>query len=239
MKMNVLVKFFLSSALFGTISGIPVLKTMDQILSIVRCYVPEDAHILEAGSYDGKESCELSEYWPKGVVYSFEPVSELYERVVANTKHRSNIKTYHMALGDRVGATDIFVSEWNSKPGVAGQSSSIISPKEHLVYAPWVLFPRSERVELTTIDAWARQESVTRIDMIWLDVQGVAYEVLKASPEILSTTKAILIELEFVEAYEGQHLAHDVHPMLTEKGFVLMGVRPWGWFADFLYIRSV
>lgn len=235
--MNTLKKLFFATVFCVKVSATPVLKTMDEILSIVRQHIPEDAQILEAGSYDGKESCELSDYWPKGMVYSFEPVSELYTKVVANTSHRSNIKTYHMALGDHVGVADIFVSEWSYKPGIAGQSSSIIAPKEHCTYAPEVIFPRAEVVPLTTIDAWALRESVKRIDMMWLDVQGVAYEVLKASPRILATTKAILIELEFVEAYEGQRLAHDVHTMLTQEGFTLMGVRPWGWFADFLYIR--
>lgn len=237
MKIVIYSALIIGIAISSGVGAVVQLKTMDQILDMVQRYVPEDARILEAGSYDGKESRELSLWWPKGKVYCFEPVNDLYEEVVKNVRDRKNIKTYHMALGDYVGTTRLFVSEWSYKPGVTGQSSSIIPPKEHLTYAPDVLFPREEEVRVMTIDAWAEEEGIDRIDMMWLDVQGVGYEVLASSPKIVSTTKAILIELEYVEAYEGQRLAQDVHTLLSKQGFRLVGIRPWGWFADFLYVR--
>ena len=215
------------------------LKTPEDVLRAVRKYLPRDARFLEAGAYDGEDSISLARNWPEGMIYSFEPIGEHYNRLVKQVQNIGNIKTYQEALGDYVGKANIFVSEWVEKPGIAGQSSSMLPPKEHLIYSPGVIFPRTEVVSLTTIDAWAEREGVDRIDMMWLDLQGVEYEALVSSPKMLATAKVIFLEVEYVEAYEGQKLAQDIRDFLSSQGFTLIGIRyACDWFGDYLFVRK-
>jgi len=55
-----------------------------------------------------------------------------------------------------------------------------------------------------------------------LDLQGSELDVIMASPIILNTVKAIYTEVEFIEAYKGQHLYTDVKNFLESQGFKII-----------------
>jgi hypothetical protein len=94
-----------------------------------------------------------------------------------------------------------------------------------------------------TIDAWAKQGAVQNIDFMWLDMQGYELNALKASPKIFKTVKAVLIEVEFVEAYEGQYMYNDVKQWFEQQGFAMVAtdfdVKKPAWFwGNALFVRS-
>ena len=74
---------------------------------------------------------------------------------------------------------------------------------------------------------------------MWLDLQGMEYEALKSSPKILATVKAILLEVEFVEAYKGQILFKDIKKWLESENFKMVALnhKPT-WFGDALFVRA-
>ena len=72
---------------------------------------------------------------------------------------------------------------------------------------------------VTTLDDWAEQHGVDHIDMLWLDLQGFEYQVLKACPKILKTVKALQVEFSVVPFYEGTILYDDLRDFLIENGF--------------------
>jgi FkbM family methyltransferase len=211
-------------------------------LSIAAQYLPSNPVIVEAGAYDGKETCVLASYWPRGYIHSFEPVQELFKKVVSNTKHVSNISVYNLALGVHCGPAIFYLSVEPEDTEHVSQSSSLYPPKEHLNYST-SLFERTESVTVTTLDEWAEQQGVEKVDMLWLDMQGYELPALKASPKILSGVSVILTELEFVEAYMGQPLYKEVRAWLAEQGFVLVAgnfgfpKHPGTWFGDGLFVR--
>ena len=105
------------------------------------------------------------------------------------------------------------------------------------------MFKDCEVVPVTTLDAWAMEFGIPKIDVLWLDMQGAELEVLKASPQVLSGVSVISTEIEFVEAYEGQPLYQEVRAWLEEQGFQLIAgtfefpKSPQVWFADALFVR--
>lgn len=211
-------------------------------LSIIQQYLPDDPVIVEAGAYDGNESCILAQTWPKGHVHSFEPINELFQILSNRVKNAANISTYKLALGDHCGQTVMYLSSESNNPGHVSMSSSLYSPKDHLLYAA-TLFEGYEVVDVITLDEWAEQKKIDKVDMLWLDMQGYELPALKAAPKLLSNVSVILTELEFVEAYEGQPLYQEVKLWLEEQGFVLIGgnfgfpkqLRQW--FGDGLFVR--
>ena len=188
-----------------------------QALDIVARYLPENPVILEAGAYDGSESIVMSNKWSAATIYTFEPVPSLYNKLVLKTQNFPRIHTYQLALSDKIGSAQFYLSTAPWVSNEVSQSSSLLAPKDHLVHAPGVHFDNIINVLTTTIDAWAQEQKVNNIDLLWLDMQGYELQALKAAPKILKTVKAILTEVEFVEAYKDQPLYEEVKNGLKSR----------------------
>ena len=133
----------------------------------------------------------------------------------------------------------MYVSEEPNRPNIPSQSSSLLAPKDHLKYSS-TQFKKEIEVQTITIDEWASQKGVDHIDLMWLDMQGYELNALKASPNILKTVKAILTEVEFVEAYKGQFQFKEVKEWLEGQGFTMVAENfgTYGnWFGDALFVR--
>ena len=211
----------------------------EEVVRRLRAILPENPIIVEAGTYDGQDTMELSRLLPKAKIYTLEPVPELFNKSVKRLESFSNIRIYNYALSDRTGVANMYLSEQKGTEGIVSMSSSLLAPKEHLDYSPDTLFKNIIEVQTTTIDDWAEKNSIAAIDVLKLDIQGNELNVLMASPKTMSTVKAILTEGEFVEAYEGQYLFEDIKTWMEDQGFELDTLfLAFGWFGDALFIRK-
>jgi FkbM family methyltransferase len=77
------------------------------------------------------------------------------------------------------------------------------------------------RVRLTTLDRWAADAGVERIDVLKLDTQGSELDILKGARRMLATIRTIEVEVEFNPIYRNQPLFGDVDRFLRRRGFVL------------------
>lgn len=192
----------------------------DSVLPYFKRYLPENPIILEAGGFDGEDTVKMAHVWPKSTIYVFEPVPELFNKMCTNIKGFNNIAAYNFALSDSIGFATFNISELQNNPNVASGSGSLLKPKETLTWDPHIHFNRTVDVQTITIDEWAHQHNVNHVDFLWLDMQGYELPALQHGTKLLETVKLIYIEVEFVEAYEGQYLYEDVKIWLEEKGFV-------------------
>ncbi len=231
-------KLLFCSIFIGQLIGLQNFNTPRAALDLIKPYLSENPIILEAGAYDGQDTIYMANFWPKSTVYAFEPVPEIHNWLIGRAGFYKNITTYKLALSDKNGEAMFYVSEFNSHPGTPSASSSLLEPKDHLIQAPHVLFPKKIQVNTVTIDSWAEQNNVDKIDFLWLDMQGYELNALIASPKILKTVKAILTEVEFTEAYSGQYLFADVKSWLENQGFTMIALHEeCSWFGDALFVR--
>jgi 2-O-methyltransferase len=217
-----------------------------QVFAIIAPYLPKDPVILEGGAYDGKNSVMLAKLWRNATVHSFEPVPELYARVKAKTASRSNIHVYQLALSDKSGTATFHESESADHPDVPSLSGSLLPPKEHLRRAPRVVFQKTITVATTTIDAWAAENGVDRVDLLYLDIQGAELRAMKGAPRIMKTVKVIMTEVEFVEAYAGVARYQETTQWLAAQGFRMVAAnfdaenpqQSGKWFGDAIFVRN-
>jgi hypothetical protein len=75
-----------------------------------RALLPRDPVIVEAGAHGGGDTVRLARAWPRGHVHAFEPVPSLFQRMSTRVRNRHNVSCYPLALSDKVGTAEIFVS---------------------------------------------------------------------------------------------------------------------------------
>lgn len=196
-------------------------------------FINDNFSILEAGAHDGNDTRRLAAL-TKGMIYAFEPVPELFQLLVENTRSTKNINPFKIALADKTGNMPMFISS-----GGSNASSSLLIPDKHLEKNPEVIFEEKIIVEALTLDEWARKNSVKKIDFMWLDMQGFEYKMLTASKEIFPTLKILYTEVSTLELYSGQKIYQDYKNWLLDSGFKLVREDlPWGFTGNALFIRK-
>ena len=201
--------------------------------SYIKKFLPRNPLIVEGGAHIGKDTLEMAEIWPEGRIFAFEPVPSLHTQLVAKTSTASNIVCYPMALSDFTGSATMYVSS-----GDSDGSSSLLMPKEHIYEHPNVRFLEKLQVQTITLDDWADKEAIDYVDFLWLDIQGHELAVLKASPRMLSSARAIHTEVSLKETYEGVPLYPEFRRWLETKGFkVAREVLPWRDMGNVLFVN--
>jgi FkbM family methyltransferase len=196
--------------------------------------LPPQPIIIDCGAHIGIDSLELVKF-PESTIYSFEPIPNLYNQLIEKTKNITNITCFNVALSDYDGYADMYVSG-----GESDGSSSLLKPKEHINDHPEVTFNEIIKVKCKKLDSWAHENNVTKIDLLWLDMQGAEQRMLCASDRIFNTVSVIHSEVSTRETYEGVQNYNMYKKFLFKKGFkVLIEAIPQGYdMGNVLFVRK-
>ena len=175
---------------------------INSVLTFIAPFLPSNPVIVEAGAFKGQGTLTMSQWWPDATIYAFEPVPELFLQLQEQVKDQKNVTCFPYALGAGAGMATFHVGEKTRYPGLASQSGSLLKPKERLQWSSFMTYPRTIEVPMVTLDAWARDNKIKHLDLLWLDVQGYSLNVLKEAQDVLQSTRVLYTELEFIEAYE-------------------------------------
>ncbi len=201
-------------------------------IDLIKQYLPRNPIILECGAYKGEDTEKLSAKIPNATIYAFEAVPSLY-KIITNKKIK-NAHIFPYALGFQNGITNFYISS-----GTSDGSSSILKPKKHLEDHPNVKFNNIIQVPCKTIDTWAEENNIAKVDFLWLDMQGAEYLTLRASPKILGTVTVIQTEVSLNESYEGVSEYPVFKRWLMDQGFkVIKEEIPWSDAGDVLFVRK-
>ena len=196
----------LKHRIFGSSGSVP--------LRYFAKFLPDDPVILEAGAYNGGDTREIALRWPRGHVHAFEPVPELLALVKQQAAGLKNISCYDVALGPEDGSAEFYVSG-----GASDASSSLLRPSGHLDEHPDVSFERTLHVKVRSIDSWAAENNVSKVDFMWIDMQGAEMAALKGAKKILPTVKVIYTEVSLKPLYETGPLYPEFREWLDAQGF--------------------
>jgi len=175
-------------------------------------FLPNNPIIIEAGAHQGRNTIEMSNFWPDAIIHAFEP-TEIYEQLVQNTEAYPNIYTYNQAL-DIVSTS----KKMYACIGKYTQLSSLYKPTEYFTKNPKFAF-KEITISTITLDKWAEHNKISEIDLIWLDTQGAELNILKGGPEILKKVKLLFLEANMVERYEDAPLYNELKDWLLEHNF--------------------
>lgn len=151
---------------------------------ILYSLIQEDFVCFDVGANIGETTFNFAQLAPKGMVYSFEPVPFLFERLKANydLNHFSNISLQNLAVSDKKEELYFEIPDNKNSAGISLNKEK--SSKSDVVYS-------------ITIDEFVRQHNISAIDFIKIDVEGFENFVINGGVNTLLKFHPILfIEID-------------------------------------------
>jgi FkbM family methyltransferase len=128
---------------------------------------------------------------PGGAVYAFEPLAASRRRLARTIELNglAGVVVDERAVSNEGGSAELF------EYGAGFESWATLGARQ-LEYEGRVLEARGATVETTTLDMWARERRIERIDLLKVDVEGAEADVLRGAAGLLENGKVAAIVLE-------------------------------------------
>jgi len=175
--------------------------------------LPKDPIIFDIGAADGTEAILFRALFPNATIHCFEPEPSNYKILLSKT-NGLNINSHQIALGSKNGKTCFYASYGPTR----GDSSSLKKPNTHLTLYPEIKFKEIE-IDVIRPETWLKKNSIKKIDLLWMDVQGAELEILKSFGKALDSVKVIHSEVTYFPYYENVPLYDEFKEFLEKKGF--------------------
>ncbi len=202
----------------------------EEYVEIIKPFLPVNPIILEAGAHGGQDTVILSQSWPLGTLYAFEPVEKFvgFTKKAIEENRVTNAHLFPFALSATSGEQTFYYSM------TVGAASSLLPTNDICDYQE---IPMT--VQCVNLDEWAEKNKVNHIDFMWLDMEGSELHVLKHAPQILSTVRVIITEINFREFRKNGTQFTGLYEFMTQNDFTLYKI--WGsptWQGTALFVRS-
>lgn len=201
-------------------------EVRDISLAKIARYLPPAPVILEAGACDGTDTARFARYWSGAAIHAFEPVPALYAETAQRTAELPGVRLYPLALAGRAGPVTMHVVD----PGPGGnRGKSSLRPSVRGI---------ATQVQAVTVAGWAAAEGISRVDFMWLDLEGLDLEVIKAAGQILRTVRAVHMEVRREPFRVGADtpLYPEVVAWMRAQGFRIAIDRAGLWFGNVLFV---
>lgn len=173
--------------------------------------------VLDVGANNGKFANDINKILPEAKIFSFEPLHDVYEQLVENTKHINRIKCFNFALGESDTEDIIYRSEYS-------ESSSLLKMgKLHKEAFPYTANSYEEKIQIKKLDSMTDELKIERPLLFKMDVQGYEISVLKGAGDLLKKIDVVITETSYFELYQDQPLFKEIYDYLNEAGFKYVG----------------
>jgi FkbM family methyltransferase len=204
--------------------------------------VPEDGVIADIGAHSGQFAKLFARLVPKGGVYAFEPggyaLSILHP--VVRLRGLRNVTIVPAGLSDKPGEETLNVPL--KKSGTLGFGLAHIG--EELSGRDVV----SQRIHLTTLDRFAAEHGLSRLDFVKADIEGWEPYFLRGAREVIAKFRpSVMIEVsekqlaqsgstprEIFEIFAP--LGYGIFKTFEREGYRLHPVADYDGLADYLFV---
>jgi FkbM family methyltransferase len=159
--------------MWGGVYETELVTLMTRFLGAGMVFADVGAHV---GYFTAVAACLVGE---TGKVHAFEPDPANYRRLADNTAKLTNVRCYSLAVSDAVGSSRFFRSPLAQESGWG----SLLTDGERR---------EAIRTETTSLDAWAVDQAVTRMEFVKIDVEGAEVRVLRGASSVLTRMRPVL-----------------------------------------------
>ncbi len=169
--------------------------------------------VADIGANVGQYSLELIKSGYKNKIVSFEPLSDVYDKLVASSQGYDNWTVHERcAIGNENGEIKINVSE-------NFESSSIFNVLDKSIEAePKTKFIKNETVKIQKLSDVLKFDKNSKLHLK-IDVQGFEEQVLMGAAAIFGNVSSIEVEISLLPLYEGALSPQILLTKLSDYGF--------------------
>lgn len=180
--------------------------------------LPREAKcVVDIGANVGLFSQASLAYCPKATVVAFEPSSEAFASLSARLSREPRLRARQMAVGARAGKATLTVARHLASSTLLTETESA----QRMLGSEVGGTGQQEVVEVTTLDQVMKQEGLSIVDLLKIDVEGFEPEVLEGGRECLQNrVQRIIVECSIARLGLPKVLA--LLDSLGKQGFVLV-----------------
>jgi FkbM family methyltransferase len=163
---------------------------------------------LDIGAYVGFFSLLAAHANPRGQVYSFEPMPQIFGRLKANVarNYLKNVECFLSAVGAERGTADFYYSTDTLLPTSSSLSQEFMQETPNLTHTS---------VPVATIDDFVRERGIARVDLIKIDTESTEPDVLRGMSKTLERDHPDMV----CEVLHGRGTAEALEEILRPLGY--------------------
>jgi len=179
------------------------------------------ATVCDVGSMDGDDALRFRRVLPHATILALEPNPRNFALMAQDDRLASaRIRVLPVAASDRRSAAAFFLIDADYAPGRDLARRGMSSLYER---SDWTRLQSVVQVPTVRLDELLAAESATGPIALWIDTEGMAFEVIRGGSGLLQSTRLIHVEVETKPCIgAGQKLFADVEKALLDAGFVLL-----------------
>lgn len=185
------------------------------VLAYIRGHAPRSGVLIDAGANQGEITVMAAHHMSQGRVLAFEPVSANFARLRRNVKENdlTNVECINVGLSDMPGLFPIYTrgKAWDDGTVNRGLPSLYASMQRPL---------KVEDVSVVRLDDVPELATLSRIDLIKIDVEGAELGLLKGARDTLIRFRpTLLIELNESTANAAGYSARELCDWVAGQGY--------------------
>lgn len=152
--------------------------------------------VFDVGANVGDYSLLIRRELPQAKILAFEPAAATYQQLrqeLSQSARHSEITPYNFGFSDADRSLELF------SYAIEGNEVSLLASVDRRLPTQNVSVDvqHSEEIHVRTLDRFCAAESITRIDLLKLDVEGHELAVLRGAREMLGRGAIRIIQFEF------------------------------------------
>ena len=174
----------------------------------------------DVGAHVGQTARALVRYFPQARILSFEPMPDTFKALEKNTQSLSRVTAYDIAFGARNETKKMYVY------GDTSTTNSFVPDAPFAITFPKPATTRD--IEVITIDSFAENNRIERIDLLKIDTEGFDIQVLQGATSLFDRRAIRFVYSEFNEITKFQGSTGGVflelYEFLTKYDFRLVAI---------------
>ncbi|HEY1939137.1 MAG TPA: amino acid adenylation domain-containing protein [Candidatus Angelobacter sp.] len=211
--------------------------------------LPEDACVFDVGANIGMFTLFVADRCPKGRIFSFEPVGEVFEKLKSNAGGCRNIVAFNWGLSDKERETHFtFYPRYSMMSGLAdyanpeqdrevlrttignkaagGDTTAVALLEHEATVVGHYLNPTIVECRLRRLSDIIGEQKVDRIDLLKIDVQRSEVDVLRGLvPQDWEKVQQVVLEVHDKRGWETEGRIAEISRMLEKQGFAVRAMQ--------------